>query len=237
MPFTFRFRWIPFIAAASVVTIGIALGQWQMRRAAAKETIELKLSARETAPPVVLSSSIARADDIEYRRVFVRGEFLRDWPVYLDNRPYKGMAGFEVLMPLRIDGSDINVLIARGWMPRDLVDRTKLPPLMTPRGMVEIQGVAKRRAGHLLQLGHATNLQPGSIVQNLEVNQFAQASRLTMQPFIIEQTSNLQDGLIRDWPRPSLGIDTHYGYAFQWYALAAMASIFFVATGFRRGTQ
>jgi cytochrome oxidase assembly protein ShyY1 len=58
-----------------------------------------------------------------------------------------------------------------------------------------------------------------------------------MQPFVIEQLSDTRDGLIRDWPRPSTGIDRHLGYAFQWYALAATAFIFFVVTGFRRGTK
>jgi surfeit locus 1 family protein len=31
---------------------------------------------------------------------------------------------------------------------------------------------------------------------------------------------------VRDWPAPALGVERHKGYAFQWYALAAMAVIF-----------
>jgi surfeit locus 1 family protein len=41
--------------------------------------------------------------------------------------------------------------------------------------------------------------------------------------------------MVRDWPAPSLGVEKHQGYAFQWYALSAMALIFFVVNGFRRG--
>jgi cytochrome oxidase assembly protein ShyY1 len=208
-----------------------------MRRAAEKQAVERKLSVRETAPPVVLGGVIEAADDIEYRRVIARGEFVRDWPVYLDNRPYNGVAGFQLLMPLKIAGSGAHVLVARGWMPRDPANRAKLPSIATPAGPVEIRGVAKRNAGHLLQLGRAADLQPGAIVQNLDIDGFARASRLATQPFIIEQSSNMQDGLVRDWPRPSIGIDKHFGYAFQWFALAAMALFFFVVTGFRRGTK
>jgi cytochrome oxidase assembly protein ShyY1 len=43
--------------------------------------------------------------------------------------------------------------------------------------------------------------------------------------------------LLRVWPSPSSGIDKHRGYAFQWYALAAMAILFFVITGFRSGSK
>ena len=52
---------------------------------------------------------------------------------------------------------------------------------------------------------------------------------------LIDQTSAAPDGLVRDWPRPSTGIERHQGYAFQWFSLAALACVFFVVTGFRRG--
>jgi len=42
---------------------------------------------------------------------------------------------------------------------------------------------------------------------------------------------------VRDWPPPSLGVEKHRAYAFQWYALALMALLFFLVTGSRRGTS
>jgi surfeit locus 1 family protein len=237
MRITFRFRWIPFIAAMTAVAIGVSLGNWQMRRADQKEAIESKLSAREAAPPVVLNSALQSVDDVEYRRVIAEGEFKQDWPVYLENRPYKGTSGFYLLTPLKIRGSDRYVLVARGWLPRDPANRTKLPQVETPNGTVRIEGLAKRNPGQLLQLGEAVELRPAAIVQNLAVDQFAKASGLAMQPFIIEQMNDTSDGLVRDWPRPSSGMDKHLGYAFQWYALAAMTFLFFIVTGIRRGTR
>ncbi|MES2537773.1 MAG: SURF1 family protein [Pseudomonadota bacterium] len=237
MPITFRFRWIPFIATLVVVAIGVSLGQWQTRRAAEKQAIETRLIARENAAPIRLAGASATVEELEFRRIIVRGEFVRDWPVYLDNRPYKGLAGFYLLMPLKIAGTGTHVLVNRGWLPRDPLDRAKLPSIATPAGMVDIEGIVRRNSGNVLQLGKAESLRPGAIVQNADLAGFAQASSLALQPFIIEQLGNTQDGLVRDWPRPSTGIDKHLGYAFQWYALAAMAFIFFVVTGFRRGTK
>jgi len=129
------------------------------------------------------------------------------------------------------------VLVARGWLPRDPADRSKLPSYPTPAGTVEIEGLVRRDFGHVLQLGDAGPLRPQAIVQNLGIDEFAAASKFRLQPFVIEQTSNSDDHLLRDWPRPSLGIEKHRGYAFQWYALAVMALIFFVVTGFRRGPE
>lgn len=237
MPLKFRFRWVPFIAAVIAAAVGISLGLWQTRRAIEKEAIEAKLSARESDMPVSLSTGARAIDDVEYRRVVVKGEFIGNWTIYLDNRPYKGGAGFYVLTPLRMAGTDMHVLVARGWVKRDVADRTRLPPIPTPAGTIEIEGIARRHSGHVMQLGQAEPLRPGIIVQNADPLEFASAANLQMQPFVIEQSSNTQDGLVRDWPRPSTGVEKHRGYAFQWYALAATALLFFVVTGFRRGTK
>ena len=33
------------------------------------------------------------------------------------------------------------------------------------------------------------------------------------------QTGPASDGLLREWAAPALGVEKHYGYAFQWFAL------------------
>ncbi|MGE5622242.1 MAG: SURF1 family protein [Bacillota bacterium] len=225
------------MAAAAVAAIGIALGQWQTRRAQEKEAIEARLTVREAASPLSLNAGMPSAEDAEYRRAIARGEFVRDWTIYLDNRPYQGAAGFYVLMPFRLATSGQYLLVARGWVKRDFADRTRLPAIATPAGMTEIEGLLRRNPGHVLQLGRAEALRPGAIVQNVDLQEFARASKLDIAPLMLEQLNDTRDGLIRDWPRPSGGADRHRGYAFQWYALAATALVFFVVTGFRRGTN
>ncbi len=219
------------------VSLGVALGQWQTRRGDFKEAIEHQLQLRESEPPLSIGAKLLSVEAAEYRRVNMRGEFIRTWPIYLDNRPLQGKAGFYLLMPLKIAGTDMHVLVMRGWLPRDPKDRTAIPEFTTPSGLVDVEGVARKGPGQLLELGAAVPLRPNAIVQNVDARQFAAASQLTMQPFVIEQANDSGDGLLREWPRPSSGIDKHRGYAFQWYALAATAFLFFIATGFRRGPK
>jgi len=237
MRIRFKFRCIPFIATITVVAIGISLGNWQLRRADQKRAIETRLTMRQSLAPLMVNAGLVKPDDIEYRQVMVRGEFDNNWPLYLDNRPYAGNAGFYLLMPFKIAGSERHILVARGWIPVNMQNRSKFPPLMTPAGTVEIAGVAIRNPGHILQLGQPAAIHPGAILQNLTVAEFAAASKFDMQPFVIEQSSDTHDGLVRDWPRPSVGIERHLGYAFQWYALAFTAFLFFLVTGYRRGTK
>ncbi len=238
----FRFKLIPFLATVAVVALGIALGNWQLRRAAEKTTLETRLAAGNASAPLVLGAAPLPAEQAEFRRVSVSGEFVRDWPLYLDNRPYQNRVGFYLLMPFKIAGSNMHVLVERGWLPRNMAQRDQLPPYDTPSGTVTLQGIARLSAGHVMQLGTAPALQPRAIVQNADPAQVAVATGLPMQPFVIEQTAPAQPGgddsaMVRDWPAPSLGVDKHRGYAFQWYALAATALTFFVVNGFRRGKQ
>ena len=237
MRIRFHFRPIPFVATIVLVALGISLAQWQTRRAEQKLQIEAQLIARSTLPELPLGASIVVPDQVEFRRVTVRGEFLHQWPVYLDNRPQNGRPGFYVVMPFRIAGTSTSVLVQRGWIPLNRADRNQLMPYPTPAGEVTISGVARRHASRVMQFAGAAPLTPGAIVQNLQTDELARAAHLTLQPILIEQTTRANDppdGLIRDWPKPSSGVDQHRGYAFQWYSLALMAFIFFVVTGIRR---
>jgi surfeit locus 1 family protein len=237
MRISFRFRPIPFVATVLLVALGLSLGQWQQRRAAEKIALQHKLVERGADAPLAIGAAPLAAAPLEYRHVQVTGQFVASYPLYLDNRPQEGRAGFYLLMPLRVAGSDMHVLVARGWLPRNVAEAGKLPPYATPAGTVTVDGIVKASVGHIMQLGTPAPVRAGAIVQNIDPAQFAQASGLRLQPFFIEQAGPAADGLVRNWPAPALGVEKHQGYAFQWYALAAMALLFFVITGFRRGTD
>lgn len=237
MRISFRFRPIPFAATVLLVALGVSLGQWQERRAAQKIALQQQLTERAAEAPLTLTDGLVDGAPLEYRHVRVSGQFVAGWPLYLNNRPQNGRAGFYLVMPFKIDGSATHVLVARGWLPRNAADAATLPPYATPAGTVTVEGVVKASLGHIMQLGTPEPVRPGAIVQNIDPAQFAQASGMQLQPFFIEQSGPPADGLVRDWPAPSLGVEMHQGYAFQWYALAVMALLFFVITGFRRGTD
>ena len=222
-----------------LVALGIALGNWQARRAAEKTALQATLAQRTQAPPLTLDAANQDPAAIEYRRVIVTGEFIPNWPVFLDNRPLEGRSGFVLLMPFRIAGGNKHVLIARGWLPRDPGGHDRIPKFDTPAGTVTIEGRAVRRPARVMQLGTPPRLAPGAIVQNAEVGEIARASGLDLQPFLLEQTGPAIPGeaLVRAWPAPGVDVDRHKGYAFQWYALASMAFLFFVITGFRGGRK
>ena len=64
--------------------------------------------------------------------------------------------------------------------------------------------------------------------QNLTLERYRAAYPLALQPVLIQQENDLGDGLTRTWDAPDLGVDRHYGYAFQWFAMAALIAVLFL---------
>lgn len=76
------------------------------------------------------------------RVIKVRGVYEPEFQILLDNRVYKGKAGYHVITSFRIDGSTMRILINRGWMPWG-VDRQLLPKINTPIGTMRLSGLLR----------------------------------------------------------------------------------------------
>ena len=218
------------LAALGMTLLTARLGVWQLDRAAEKQAMERTQAERAALPPLVGDELPRRAADVpalEQRLALLRGHWLPEATVALDNRPMAGRTGFYMVTPLRLaDGSA--VLVQRGWLPRDLQDRTRLAPFDTPAGEVQVQGRIAPRVPRLYELGEASG---GVVRQNLDIDAFALEQRLALRPWVLIQEAAAgtpADGLQRDWPAVASGVDKHRGYAFQWFALSALTVGLFV---------
>jgi surfeit locus 1 family protein len=170
--------------------------------------------------------AIKNAADEFWRPVLLRGRWLPEHTVFLDNRQMQGKPGFDVLTPLRIEGADAAVMVQRGWVQRNFMQRESLPPVATPPGLVEVRG---RIAPPPPKLYDFRGPAGGAIRQNLDLGQFRAASGLPLLTSLsVQQTGPASEGLLRDWTEPGSGVEKHYGYAFQWFALSALIAILYV---------
>jgi surfeit locus 1 family protein len=217
-----KIRFWPALIILIVMAVTVRLGFWQRDRAHQKEALNAHIVAFESAPPQRVGATLIPLKDIEFHRVMARGTFMPDKAVYLDNRPYNDQPGFYVVMPFRLVGGGV-VLVNRGWLPRNLTDRTGIEPFETPDSDIEIEGVARANASQAFELGHGGSAAGMRIRQNLDVAAYARETGLPLQPFVIQQQSDSGDKLVRDWPAPTLGVDTNYGYMLQWWGMAAAA--------------
>ena len=214
------------------LAVTVSLGRWQLDRAAQKEAIQAALEQRGALPPLSLNG-LTRAEmaapELLYRRGIVRGQWMSDRTVFLDNRPMNGQPGFYVLTPLKLAGQGGAIVVQRGWVPRDVRDRTRLPAVPTPEGEIVLQGHIAPPPGKLYQFSGADS---GSIRQNLDLASFEREIATPLWPVSFVQADlpdgSHTDGLLRQWPKPAVDVHKHYGYAFQWFALGALIAGLYV---------
>ncbi len=238
MPARFEFRpglW-PTLAAAAGIALTLALGNWQLGRAHEKSQIKARIDELAGGAAINVSSTELHARDVQLRRVEARGVFEPRYSVFIDNRVRHGVVGYHVVMPLRLGDGSRYALVNRGWVA-GVGDRGRLPEVRTPEGPVVVTGLALVPSRRFLELSAATT--EGKVWQNLTIERYRQAMPIAIQPFVIQQDQEgaPDDGLAREWDPPDLGIDRHYGYAFQWFALAAAILAFYLVTNVKRKAE
>jgi cytochrome oxidase assembly protein ShyY1 len=245
------------VTLAAVLALGatVSLGRWQLSRAAQKEALQARIDAQKQKPPLSQAEFLALGEAAGelHRPVQLRGLWLTAQTVYLDNRQMHGTPGFYVLTPFALEGSEQTVMVQRGWVQRNFVDRTQLGVVETPPGIVELTALIEPPPSHLFELGAkaapapaasaaapapaasgptapAPGIQGSSpIRQNLDLEAFRAETQLPLRTDVsLQQSGPASEGLQRDWPAPALGLERHYGYAFQWFGLSALVVILYV---------
>jgi surfeit locus 1 family protein len=224
----------PTLAAAALIGLTLSLGNWQMHRAAYKRTLQARVDAAEHEPVLPVGAESVAKDHYLYRRVEVRGVFDPVHEILLDNRIYNGVAGYHVLTPMRIEGSNRFVLINRGWIPVGK-SRNVLPPIPPLMARLKIVGIAVDPNTRYFELTGAQSA--GRVWQNLNFERYAAGSGLSLQPLLLQQLNDTGDGLVRSWPRPDTGASMHTSYAIQWYGLAATLAVLWLALNLKRNTN
>jgi len=227
--YSFRPRLWPLLLAAAACVAGVALGRWQLGRAEEKKALAATIERALAAPPVELSAAHDAPEPV-HRRVAVRGSFAPQYTVFLDNRSRAGHPGYEVVAPFRIARSDVYVLVDRGWVAAP-ARREFVPEVPTPAGEIRIEALALPRLPRALELGKGGE---GNVRQNVAVETFVAQTGLALKTVVLEQLTDTNDGLSREWPRADLGIEKHESYALQWYSLAALALALGVGLSFRK---
>jgi len=215
------------LSALLALSATLALGRWQLSRAAQKEALQTHIERQAKLPRLDGGVLFGTADPQSKldRNVTLRGRWVEAHTVFLDNRQMKSKVGLYLVTPFKLEGSNQVVLVQRGWVARNFIDRSRLPQIATATDVVEIEGRIAPPPAKLYELGRA---QAGRIRQNLDLTEFAIESGLPLLPVSVLQTGAASDGLLREWPLIGTGIEKHYAYAFQWFALSALIAFLYV---------
>jgi surfeit locus 1 family protein len=214
-------RLVIALATLAAVALTARLGWWQLDRAAQKRAIAAAIAERGALPPLTALPAAEPASALLHRRAALAGRWQAAHTVFLENRQMGGRPGFYVVTPLVLsDGSA--VAVQRGWLPRDLRERARLPAVPSPEGEVTVRGRIAPPPARLYEFEPGAS---GVLRQNLDLGTYARETNLALRgdvSLLQTEAATAADGLRRDWPVVDAGLGKHYGYAFQWFGLCAL---------------
>jgi surfeit locus 1 family protein len=228
----------PSVAFFLLLPVLLSLGFWQMERAVAKQALVEQRVAGGLERPIDLNRVSALNREDRYRTAVVRGRYRDEQQWLLDNRVYRGQAGYHVFTPFIPEGeTQPRLLINRGWVS---VGETRefLPQLPVPEALVELSGRLDTPASVGIVMGEppVDSVESRVRLQSLDIGALRAARGLPLADYALVIDEGLPGGLQYDWsPVPQMGPEKHLGYAVQWFGLAVALTIIYVGVNTRRG--
>lgn len=223
--------WRLWLLALTILPVLLGLGLWQLDRAGEKERLLAQWAAAD------------RAEDwhaLEPDRapigqpVTLAGRYGE--PVWLlDNRTRDGAPGYEVLSLFRpVQGAP--VVVNRGWVAAER-RRDQLPPVPMPQGSVRLLArVADYPVPPVLS-GAPSAGDGGGWPRRVQAlpRELVAAVAPGVATRVLKLNDPDQPGAFRaDWEPDMMGPQTHYGYALQWFSMAAALIILTIIASYRK---
>ena len=231
--FDFRFKpnWGMTLLAVLAMALFMRLGFWQIERADEKKHMiaALNVFTRQASTGWLSGNRLP----VQYQPIHVQGHFLPT-RLLLDNQHYQHQFGYDVISPLVLADGKV-VLVDRGWIEGD-VTRRSFPNTETPSGLIQLAGSAYYPSGKNWLLGQALEKKEAdlAVVELLDTHLISQFLHKSVYPFIIRLGKPASHGYVREWAVVAMPPQRHYGYALQWFAIALLILILFIALNIKK---
>lgn len=224
-----------FLLSIIAVGVTIRLGIWQLDRLEQRREFNARVNSQIEQPELVLNNETVYEDisGMEYRQVKVIGEYDHSQEVAIRNQHWENQWGVHLVTPLIIEGTDVAILVDRGWIPAEDYESGAWDKYSEP-GRVEVNGVI-RASKYKADFGGRTDPTPIPGNEKKVTWDFVNVEGISSQI-----TFSLLNGYIqqapedawvdlpyRSQPKLDLTEGPHQGYAIQWFTFAVIAAVGF----------
>lgn len=229
-----NFKRAPLIAYLCILPLLVGLGIWQFNRAEEKRMLIASRQKGEASASVILNGVVPSDwQAILYKNAEMKGRYDVAHQYLLDNQIYRGKAGYFVLTPFAIEGTEKSVLVNRGWLPLGTT-REDIPDIRINDSPVKISGRINRFPSVGLKLSGAeipTKTWP-AMLQVVDVDVISRQLGYVLMPFQIELDKSAANGYVREWKETALmPPEKHVAYAVQWFLLAITLTFLLIKYG------
>ncbi|XP_064091211.1 surfeit locus protein 1-like [Macrobrachium nipponense] len=205
------------------------LGTWQYQRRQWKLNLIAELEARTSAPPVEFPEDLNDLEDLEYKRVRLRGTFDHSKEIFMGPRPRlvggdvyeggsglisSGQSGYLVLTPFKFADRDLTILVNRGWVSRKQRNAEARPEGQID-GVVNLTAVVRKTENRAPFMPDNTK---GSLLFTFrDVERMSQMTGTS--PICVDAVDTFPGGPQGGQTRVTLR-NEHLSYMFTWYSLS-----------------
>lgn len=236
--YQFKTSWLGLLLTLVSMSLFIKLGLWQYHKAELKMELQSAYQDANVAKihqfPLQQSRvGDKRNDEWKYKQVKVSGVYEPKYQILLDNQVNASKAGFHVITPFKITGTNEYVLVNRGWIEAN-AQHSDIPHVETPSAEVVVEGMIWLPSQRYFTLDENQAVAKFSQVwQYLDMEQYQKKVPITVSALMIKLDKNSKaGGFVRNWEVPAERIVTHLGYAYQWFGFTASAFLIFLYMSF-----
>ena len=233
--FNVRFTpsWLMTFLTIVVIALFLRLGFWQVQRAHEKEMMLAAEQTRAAQKPVKWTTD--QQSPLQYQQLIVEGHYLPN-NFLLDNQHQQHQFGYDVITALEMDNESV-VMIDRGWIPGDNTRRI-FPNIEIPAERIQITGSVYYPSQKQWVLGpKMEKANKVIILELLDSNLLQQILQKKVYPFIIRLDKQEAYGFVREWAVVSMPPQRHLAYALQWFVMALVILIIFVALNIKKNNE
>ena len=214
--------WIVQLMSLATLLLFLSLGTWQLNRGNVKNIIEEANNAQQQESFVDVQLPLEDLPSWRYKKIKLFGVY-DDKQFLLDNQVRDRITGYNVLTPLYIPNQKHWVLVDRGWIPQGK-SRSELPDIdLEEKNNIAVSGSVYVPYDKSYSLGGIADGEDNGWprrIQFVDYQQVGDRLGVNLLPFTLRLNANDKHGYRRDWTENHISSQKHYGYAFQWYAMA-----------------
>ncbi len=193
-----------------------SLGTWQLYRLQWKLDLINEINNGLNSEPVFYSNT----NVINYQKVRFNGIFDFEKQIYLYSLNSKGIPGYDIITPIKINSSEI-LLVNRGWIKKDMKSNKSINNVKSK----SFEGIVKK-------ITKSNPFKPENDIKNniwysLKLEDLENFTGYKLKSFVLFLQDSQNDLVKNKIVSPNLP-NNHLKYALTWYSVALSILLYFL---------
>lgn len=225
--------WAAVCLTVAVFSLLVKLGFWQLERGEEKQVLEQSILARADLPyqdmSIVLNNNDWRDESVIGVKVKAQVNPKSLPVILLDNQTYNSKVGYLAYQVVSVsEEQNILALMEIGFVEGTRT-RSELPVVQELEEPTFVTGRLYRKSMNPLSFELMPEAGDSVRVQNLNISQLNELMNVELMPAVIQPDNLPQWPYEFPWNPLPLTSAKHFGYSFQWFAMAGVFLLLTVA--------